>query len=233
MKQTKREKIDELFKEAAKQSLDDMIDEYPSLEELEGNYEFSHKHNKKMERLFKKAYRTEENADTDLWHRFRRLSFNAAALICMLFTILTLVAFTVPDIRIAITNYVVMQNEDHTVINTTSDIYNGEVIEEVPRYIPNKFILLEYTIGEGTVFARYTDDKEGFIHYTRTKGNSSINLDNEDTKIERLKIREFDGFVFEKNGVATIIFHDTEYTYLLSATVSRKELIKIAESIIE
>lgn len=233
MKQSKRELIDELFKEAAEKSLSDIIKKYPTLEELEGKYEFSNKHNKKMKRFFKKAEKVESRGNIDAWHTFRRMSFNAAAVLCMLFTILTLVAFTVPEIRVEITNYIVEKNEEHIVISTESNMYKGEIIKGAPKYIPEGFEVNSYTETEIILDIMYSSGDNRFIYYTRSAGETMLTLDNENSNFTNINIAEHLGYISQKNDEVTIIFHDGEYTYYIVSDIDRDEMIKIAVSIIE
>lgn len=211
MKPSKRELIDELLNDAADTALKDLVGEYPSLEELEGKYTFSNKHNRKMKRLFKKADRLEDAGNVDAWHTFRRMSFNAAAVLCMVFTIFTLVAFTVPEIRVAITNYIVERNEEYVVINTESNMYNGQVIEGAPKYIPEGFEIVDYMSAENTIIVTY-ENNNSFIYYIRNTGDVSVTVDNELSDFDEISIDKFTGYICEKNNEITIIFHDGTYT---------------------
>lgn len=233
MKQSKRERIDKIFSDASDVALNGLIDEYPTLEELADKYEFSDKHTKKMNRLFKKAEKIESRGHADAWHTFRRLSFNTAAVICMIFTMFTLVAFTVPEMRVAITNYIVEQNEEFIVINTESNMHNGEIIEGTPKYIPEGFEIVDYMPAENTIIIRYENNDNRFIHFIRNKGDSSVTVDNESSEFEKTHIHDFVGYVCKKNNEITVIFHDGTYTYHIVSNINEEEVLIIAESIIE
>ncbi len=232
MKYSKEEKIDKLFRDAAEKSLDDLIKENPSLEELEGKYEFSDKHNKKMEKLFKRAKRIERGGNSDNWHTFRRISYNTAAVICMLFTVFTLVAFSVPEIRVAITNYIIEDKQEYIVINTTSNVYNGAIIDGVPKYIPAGYKIIDVIDEEITLNVFYERNGEYFISFSRNAGEVSINIDNESTDFKEIYIGQYQGYINEKEQNIAIIFHDGNYTYAISTNDTKEELILIAKSLI-
>lgn len=233
MKKSKREKIDKLFEDASAMSLDNLINEYPSPEELEGMYDFSDKHNKKMKKLFRKADKIENGISKDFWHTFRRISFNAAAVLCMLFTVFTLVAFTVPEIRVAITNYIVEENYEYVAINIESDMYESEIIEGAPRYIPEGYKIIDTIITEAIIDIVYENSSGKFIYYTRNTGETFLTLDNEDSDFKPIHILKIKGYIKDKNGEISLVFHDDEYTHTITSNADKKVIIEIAESIIE
>lgn len=232
MRQSKNEKIDALLEEAAKISIEELIEDYPNLNELEGQYEFSSKHSKKMNKLFKKAKKLEIEGEIDAWHKFRKFSFNAAAVICMLFTVFTLVAFTVPEIRVAITNYFVEKNEEHIVINTESNTNNNEMTDGTPKYIPEGFEIISIIKTDIMIDAVYQNNDNDFIYYTRNAGETMLTIDNENNDFNEINISEYPGYISEKHNEITVVFHDGEYTYHIVSNIDREEIIKIAVSLL-
>lgn len=232
MKLSKMEQIDELFREASKTSIDDLINQYSTAEELEDKYEFSKKHTNKMEKLFRKSNKIENYHTSNFGHRFRRISYNAAAVLCILFTIAVLTAFTVPTVRVKLANYFLEETNEYIEINTDSDNTSAEQIEGTPDYIPYGFYIDEVVESDTLLRINYINSNNDSILFVRYNGETTIQIDNEDIKFLKILISNYNGYMSEKNGIITIIFHDGEFTYRIISCENEDETMKIAESLI-
>jgi len=232
MKQTVREINDVLISKAAEKSLDELLTSLPEISELEDKYEFSIGHQRKMNRLFSKAKRR-SGTEGDSWKKFRRFSYNAAAVICMFFTVFALAAFTIPPVRTALANYVLEYSEKYVKIGISSEEneasfteYEGE-----PGYIPEGYVVKDVKDFDSVFMIEYINEGEQFIKFSRYIGDVKIALDNEDSDFKEIYINGLKGYSTEKKGLVNIVFHDGTYTYTLFSEASYEETFKIAESI--
>ncbi|MEX1377676.1 MAG: DUF4367 domain-containing protein [Eubacteriales bacterium] len=230
MKKKSEDMIDEILEGASRISMDSIINNYPSVEELKEKYDFSKKHNKRMEKLFRKSKKVEGNYNYDAWQKFRKFSFNAAAVICMIFTLFTLLAFTVPPIRVTIANYIVEYNEKYVELNTNHD-NNIDDIYGAPQYIPEGYMVKDIVETKSLLKIIYINDDGKEIYFDRYNGEVNITVDNENSEFKKITIKEFTGYTITKNGQSTIVFYTDTYTYSLIADLEYSEIILIAESI--
>ena len=78
-----------------------------------------------------------------------------------------------------------------------------------------------YTDGTGQYFLF----DQSFLH------DSAINFDTEGAVSENIRVRGTVGLYVEKKGIRSILWSDDTYSYILSGTLSRDELLHIAESL--
>jgi len=232
MNYTIREMNDAIISEAAEKSLDELLTSLPEMSALEGKYEFSAEHQRKMNRLFLKAER-QNRTENDGWEKFCRFSYNAVAVICMFFTVFALAAFTVPPLRTAIANYVLEYNEKYIKIDITSDDNQSSYAKQEyePGYIPDGYALSEIKQMGQTLSIEYINDYGQTIRYARYTGDVNITLDNEGSDFKEIYINGMKGYSTEKKGLVNIVFHDGIYTYTLISEASFEETFKITESI--
>lgn len=233
MKKDKNEIFDKVLGQASKIALTDLINEYPTIEELEGKYTFSKKHQRRITSILKKDNTKRRYIESEKWHKIRRFSFNAAAVVCMIFTLSTLLAFAVPPIRIAITNFVLERNSEYIDMDAQScdEVYPYNDIECAPSYIPKGFAIQEISSTETMSVIAYVNDDDKIIRVTRYAGEVGFTLDGEDIDFDDIMINDNKGYISIKNEQITIMFYDNVYTYQIVSETNKFEAIKIAESI--
>lgn len=102
-----------------------------------------------------------------------------------------------------------------------------------PRYLPKGYAITDIKAFSNSV-AFKLDNKTSYILITQKNLNgydSQVDLDSEDTDLEEVTVNEYKGFYKLKDGVHTLyFFDDNNYYYIGGNALSKKELIRIAES---
>jgi len=238
MKKFKEELFELMLKHASKELVDEMVAEYPSPEELKGKYDFSPEFEKRIEEIIKSEENREKkkklkNTSKKLLNTGKRI----AIAICIITATLSVVAFTVPPIRVALLNFCIERNEEY--ISFDLQEQGEEHIEKtdddlsnIISYIPEGFETENITENGNTLIVTLVND-DVFIRFTRYTSAASIAVDGEDSNYKTIMIGDNEVYTFSKNNVNTIIFKDENFGYLLSSEISMEELLKIAKSMLE
>ena len=103
-------------------------------------------------------------------------------------------------------------------------------------YIPDGFVELAHEVNEDAVQIYYVDstNKENYFVLVIHREFQRLFADTED--IEHIEVSEVNGItaeVIEKDGVISIVWIDNQsgVSYILSSTLDRNEVMKIAENI--
>ena len=60
--------------------------------------------------------------------------------------------------------------------------------------------------------------------------NGSMTIDTENATIEKIMINEQEAFFSSNSNVNILVWHDGDFSYRLSGTIDKNEMVKIAKS---
>lgn len=134
-------------------------------------------------------------------------------------------------------------SEEYVDISISKD-YTQRIVEEtklwqhgkvyVPGLIPDGYTLDTITVNNNTISMTYISLNDSYLRFSmKTLGDDRLmSIDNESTKLKKLKIKGYDAIHVENDTVSTLRYNTNEYLFSLTSDVlSEKELIKIAENI--
>lgn len=234
MKKQDEEKKETILNRAFEDVLLDMIDKYPSPEELKGTQKFSAEHEIKIQDIINDAQKRDQNNSSKNKKSWYRIGLNVAAAFGGLCLITTLMAFTVPPVRIALQDYFMRTSDEYLEIQTQLDKeeFENEVFN-YPTYIPSGFKVDNSQEGDTFLMVFYTNEEEKFIRLERFVGKFDMTIDIEDVEHREIDIQGKVGQMAVENGEITIVFSNSEYSFKITTDVSEKESAKIVESILE
>lgn len=156
--------------------------------------------------------------------------------------IAVLVSFTammsIEAIRRPFIEYIVNTFEKYSAVyfKNNSQITPETFETYAPEYIPQGYKEVK---REGTAefmynYVTYSDNKGNILDFQQDISIGSVSINTEGVEIEKLYINNTESIYYENLGVQTVLFADGNYSHLIRCyenTLSKEELIKIAESI--
>ena len=238
MKEYKGELFELMLKHASKELLDEMITKYPSPEELKDKYEFSSKFKKWIDEIIEnERKRLKHKKFKNIKNKFMNIGKRIAIAMYIIIATFSVVAFTVPSIRVALLNFYIERHDEYISFDLQGqgEEYNNELDDnqsDIILYIPEGFEIKNTIENETALFITYKNNNI-LIHFERYVGKVSITLDGEDSNFEIVIIGNKEIYTSSKNGMNTIIFNDADFGYKLSSDISMEELKKMVESILK
>ena len=211
------ERIMSNFEKACEMSLNDWLSTIP--EEVP-EAEYTKNHEKWKRKLFNKMR-------GNRYHKFTTKTVKVmlvAAVLCALL----LTAFVIPSSReYIIDNFEIFSRYKITENNKNS--VNGEI---TVGYIPEGFELVNKQVHSKSIIYSYIDSKD--ITITVIKSSSIIEIDF-DTETGVMETVVHDGITYTLYDDATeyncLVWNENDYIYQIHSSVSKDELLKIAEAI--
>lgn len=216
---------EDMLKEAVIQADIYEIETLPTDDEIE--YEFSNEFERKMKKLIRQS-KTRSPVGGMAFLRRRAVALIAAIII------LFASAMSVSAVRAAVFEFITEVYEKFTHIffdesRSSQDAADGFVIYE-PAYIPEGFELVNRKIG-GLVLLEYEKGDE-FVSYSQQRlENVSMNINTEGVKLEELEFKGLPAKYYSNQGVQNLLWYDDKYMYMVSSTLDRDTVFRIAESI--
>lgn len=103
-----------------------------------------------------------------------------------------------------------------------------------PRYLPKGYAIADIEGSQNKVEITLTNESNNYILIVQKSldgYDSQIDLDSENTELEKVTIATYQGFYKMKDSVHTLYFFDNNNYYkVLGDALTKKELIRIAES---
>lgn len=169
--------------------------------------------------------------------RARRLAKGlgkAAACLCLLLAVSSIILLSVEATRIAIFNAVLTWREQYTEIwyempsDTSGHTYR-------PAYLPEGYTEKEFRPGGSITMIIYENEAgDQIIFVQEPAGNGTTAVDNEHTDYSRVKVSGSEGHLFEaqdKDNASMLIWEKHGIVFNLIAVLEGKELIRIGESV--
>lgn len=192
------------------------------------NFEFSDEFNKKMKKLIAKESRISFN------HRKRISRALIAAIIA------TIIMFTglmsVSASRQKIIEFIETIFPKYTQVELSEESApTPETIETAYTlgYVPEGYILKEYTSSDVNVFAVWTNENGDEIVFFQNLLDSNISIDNEH-EYETAELNGYTSYIYGDDNLCSITWNDENYILRLNVPAKLKnELIKMAKNIKE
>ncbi|MBA1334990.1 MAG: Outer membrane lipoprotein-sorting protein [Firmicutes bacterium] len=201
------------------------------LEALPADHEIEHEFSNKFQRKMRKLIRRSKTGSPTVGAVFLRR--RAVALVAAIIILLAS-AMSVSAVRAAVFEFIaeVYEKFTHIFFNESrsfQDAADGFAIYE-PTYIPEGFKLVNKNT-DGFVLLEY-EKGDDFISYSQQRlENVSMNINTEGVELEELEFKGLSAKYYSNQGVQNLLWYDDKYMYMVSSTLDRDIMFKIAESI--
>ena len=238
MKAYNEELFELMIKHASALVLDEMMDEFASFEEISGEYRFSKQFEKKAEALIQDRKKAMRETPASGWQRIKRAGKRVAIVACVFVAVVSLAAFTIEPVRVAVANFFLEHRDGHIEMHMQQRPF-GESdgrfadIYCITPYLPEGFEIVEVMENGVLLNVTYKNKAGEVIRLERGNGNASMAMDSEGAGFEKFNLGEWEGFAIQKKGQSSVMFHDDRYAYLLTGRVDKEELIKMAQSMVD
>lgn len=188
---------------------------------------FSHDFEKKMQKLIRRSKKGNAIRGQAFWRR------RAGALIAAII-ILIASAMSVPAVRASVIEFITEVYEQFTHIFFDESRSPRDATDEFTIYepilIPEGFEMVN-KITNGLVLLEYEKEDE-FVSYSQQRlKNVSMYINTEGVELEELVFKGFSARYYSNKGVQNLLWHDGEYMYMVSSTLDRATVFKIADSV--
>ncbi len=201
------------------------------LEALPADHEITHEFSKRFERRMKKLVRRGKTGNPAGGAVFLRR--RAVALIAAI-VILLATAMSVSAVRAAVFEFVTEVYEKFTHMffeeSPPSQESADEFIIRRPSFIPEGFELVDEKTA-GPVLLVYEKGSD-YISYSQQRVEDvSMDINTEGAELEELEFKGLPAKYYSNQGVQNLRWYDDEYLYMVSSTLDRDAVFRIAESV--
>ena len=205
------------FEKACELSLNDWLATIP---EVVPEAEYTDKHEKWLKKLFDKMRNNHYHVFTT---KTIKVMLVAAVLCALLLT-----AFVIPSSReYIIDNFDIFSRYKITENNNNS--VNGKI---TVGYIPDGFELSDKQISSKNITYNYINSNGITITFIKSSSGNEVDFDTEMGIAESVKIGEQTYTYFlDSNNFCNLVWNKNDYVYQLHSSVSKDELLKIAETV--
>lgn len=192
----------------------------------EKEHAFSSRFERKMKRLLRSARVPAR--------KYSRLKTGFA--VCLAVVLLLSSALSVTAVRKAVFKFVAEVHKEYTHIYFDDGFVRGVSPDSftvcLPSYIPDGFELKIELINASVLLVYQNEDEH--IDYTQDRlGSFTMNINTEGVELEELEFRGLPAGYYSNLGMQNLFWYDEEYFYMVSSTLDKETLFKIAESVEE
>ena len=182
---------------------------------------------------------------TEVLRQCKKIAKVAAAFVLVAMASFTVLFFSVDAVKINVVNFIVRSHELSTEFHV-EDMF-GQIPEDAPEltmsdfhkptYIPEGFEETTSSFHPGSGIVIYeTEQTDYILSYSCMDFNTFISLDTENCMMESVTVNTNKAYLYtkyrgENKGHTSLIWQDGSYIYLISGPISKREIIKMAESI--
>lgn len=143
----------------------------------------------------------------------------------------SIVISTVEAFRVSVFNFFMNEETEYTEIGHKNlDELQIEGLKNI-HYFPQDFELVNYR-DIGTIHSiEYLRENDDFIHFTQATKATKIQLDTEDTILEKFKVDDIEVIYVYKREVYSVYWGDTLNNYRIRSSLELDEIKKIIKSI--
>ncbi len=215
--------------EGAKLFAQDWISSYPDEKELEGIYRYSQKHQKRMARMA-------THHDKIFYSLTRNTKHAVAAAVVALFITGNIFVLLNTEAMAVVSGFFVTRYEEFSDIFFPTDNSTPQTILEIyePGYLPSGFEIVSTDVMNAFYMVEYVNDSEKHIDFIQgTLGGGSTLIDTEDADVEYVTINGHEAMLVYKHSydIYSIIWSNDQYSFYITGTSSRDDIIKMAESV--
>ena len=122
--------------------------------------------------------------------------------------------------------------------HTNEDGENENVIYELPvgayfpAYVPEGFRLYQEDVAPYSAYYLFIDDNENYVDVDVVGLTAGILTDNENLDEKSIEIiHGYDAHFASKDGLSDLIWTDNKHIFVVTSTLPKNEIIKVAESL--
>ena len=202
-----------------------------------------HELDRRMQQVFSDAKRKRRFADSA--KQCKKILKVAAAFVVVAMASFTALFFSVDAVKINVVNFIVRSHELSTQFHV-EDMF-GQIPEDAPSlmpedfreptYIPAGFEETTSSIHTGYGAIIYESEKTEYVlSYSCMDFNTFLSLDTEDCMVESVSVDGYKAYLYTKyrgdlKGHTSLIWQDGSYIHLISGPITKREIIKMAESL--
>ena len=201
------------------------------LEALLADHEITHEFSKRFERRMKKLIRkskTRSPAGGAVFLR-RRLAALVAAIVILLAT-----AMSVSAVRAAVFEFITEVYEKFTHMFFEESPPSQESADELsirrPSFIPEGFELVNEKTA-GPVLLVYEKGSDYISYSQQCLENVSMNINTKGAELEEVEFNGLPAKYYSNRGVQNLLWYDDEFLYMISSTLDRDTVFRIAGSV--
>ena len=205
------------FEKACEMSLNDWLSTIP--EEVP-EAEYTKNHEKWKRKLFNKMR-------GNRYHKFTTKTVKVLVIAATL-TALLLTAFVIPSSReYIIDNFDIFSRYQLTESNDNS--VNGEI---TVGYIPEGFEKVNEYTSSKNIYLDYKNSKGIAINIIKSASSNMVEFDTETGNVENIIISDIIyTFYDDVTDYNCVVWNENDYVYQIHSTISKEELLKIAETV--
>lgn len=216
---------DEMLREAVVRADIRELEAMPADHEIE--HEFSKRFERRMGKLIRRG-KTGSPVGAIAFLRRHMVAFVAAIII------LFASAMSVSAVRAAVFEFITEVYEKFTHIffneSRSSSDSAGEFIVRRPSFIPEGFELVSEKTA-GPVLLVYEKGSD-YISYSQQRlEDVSMDINTEGAELEELEFKGLPAKYYSNQGVQNLLWYDDEYLYMVSSTLDRDTVFRIAGSV--
>ncbi len=137
------------------------------------------------------------------------------------------------EFRERVISWVIETFEKYSIFELKSD--DAPTVQELqkykPHYIPEKFQLFNTVEQPSLILYEYSGANNDTLNILMSLSDMRIYIDTEGIDLERLDLGASFAYYFEKDNIQHVIFEWDGYYFIVYGTVSKSELIKVAENV--
>lgn len=198
---------------------------------------------KKFQKMLKKNTKEEK--------KYKTLIFKIGTAAAVLLLIFNVTIFTVPAMRKKVTDFMVDSNSSFVTLKVNEaelkkiryeyqeldkNMFNPDSEYQL-SYLPEKFYLSQKLYSSSIIAYDYYDENDNFIFFSQEIILGDIGLDMENSKKEYIDINGSQAILIEKDNednIKSITWRiDSYYLSIYTKNISKEELIKMAQSVVE
>ena len=216
---------DEMLREAVVRADIRELEAMPADHEIE--HEFSKRFERRMGKLIRRG-KTGSPVGAIAFLRRHMVAFVAAIII------LFASAMSVSAVRAAVFEFITEVYEKFTHIffneSRSSSDSAGEFIVRRPSFIPEGFELVSEKTA-GPVLLVYEKGSDYISYRQQRVEDVSMDINTEGAELEELEFKGLPAKYYSNQGVQNLLWYDDEYLYMVSSTLDRDAVFRIAESV--
>jgi hypothetical protein len=235
--ETAKKIIEDYYKLIGEAHVNNLINELDEKKEEIANVKISDRMNDWF-RDFAESERKKEKRNIRI-RRFKRISGKTVIAASILFALTISLSFTVEAVRVKVLNFLINTYEKFTeiIVNDKTELPPKDIDWEdeyyYPSYLPDGY---EYksSVENGsikTILFVNSDNVE--LRFNQVRNGTKIQLDTEDSVVTKITIDGKEGMVIKKSDRVIIFWYSDKTSLTLIGYADSKEMIRIAESIIQ
>jgi len=160
----------------------------------------------------------------------------AACILIALFLAATVTTVSVEALREGFVRFVIETFEKGSTIwfskEDSGSLTYPPIVPKLPTYLPDGYHLAADMSDEIELNMIYERQETETISYQQSPKGLKITLNTEGITYNKIFVAEiYEGIIFQSKGSWYLAFNDNEYMYTIIGTVSKEEILAIAESI--